>query len=222
MSKNNKKTTKLAPIEARRRVQGTFGALSAPRLPSTKYEDVEFTKVMTQKINVYQQGRDQASLATDYRSLEQRRRATDPLELKRRERLKVDQTRDLKLSRNNHERLFSSEKIRRAVANSNKRRNDVPGVVNKGYLLGGFTFKTAMVTEAGRQFHTTTADPVAKDPDGLLDKRKHRLDEMAHKYVNETHSQFKFPLRDYDKQAGKAWFTTTGLNSQDYKNRGRR
>ena len=219
MSKNNK----LEPIHKNRgRVQGTFGAMSAPRLPSTKYEDVEFNKIMTHKINNYQKKRREASLATDFATLDRQRRQTDPMELQRRQRLFVDKTRDLKQIRGNHRKLFSSQSVRRAVANSNKRRNDVPGLVNKGYLLGGFTFKTAMVTEAGRQFHSTTAATVAEDPDDLKEPRNHRIDQMAHEYVNENHSKFKFPLRDYDKQAGKAWYTSTGLNSQDWKNRGRR
>ena len=186
---------------------------------STRYEDVEFTKHMTAKTNAYLKRREKASLRTDYASLEKSRRSSDPLEIQRRQRLFVDKGRDVKAIRERFNKLYNSERIRRAVASSNKRRSDVPSLVNKGYLLGGFTFKAT--TEARRQFHTTGSAVVAEDPDGLQEKREHRKDEMAHAYVNENHSHFKFPLRDYDAMAGKAWVSSNGLNSKNWKDRSR-
>jgi hypothetical protein len=212
---------KLVPLHTRRqsRSAGTWGALTGPKIMSTRYEDVEFTKYMTNKTNDYLKRRQLAAMKTDYAELEKSRRQSDPAEIKRRQRLFVDKTRDADEIRERFNKMFQSDQVRRAVSNSNKRRSDVPPVVNKGYLLGGFKFSAT--TEARRSFHTTPNDIVADDPDELREPREHRIDDMAHAYVNENHSQFKFPLRDYDRQAGKPWVATTGLNSSNWKDRSR-
>jgi len=219
---SNKRSGKLAPIDARHRVQPTWGALTGPKLGSTQYKDVEFAKHMTKKTNEYQKMRARASLNTDYETIEKSRRLSDPMELRRRERLFVDKSRDTKMIRERFQKLYKSEHVRRAVQNANQRRSDVAPVVNKGYLLGGFVFKSAMKSEAKRQFHSTGAAIVAEDPDDLQNPREHRKDDMAHAYVNENHSQFKFPLRDYDRRAGKPWIASNGLNSKNWKDRSRR
>eukprot|EP00750_Incisomonas_marina_P018312 INCI2820.1.p1 GENE.INCI2820.1~~INCI2820.1.p1 ORF type:complete len:242 (-),score=38.68 INCI2820.1:217-942(-) len=239
MSKNNKpaastRTTggktgagRLAPIDARHRQHGTWGSLTGPKLMSTRFEDVEFMKHTTSKTNDYLKRRAKASTTVDFERLEKARRAADPMEVRRRQRLFVDKSRDHKLIRERFESLHRNQRIRRAVSNSNKRRSDVPSVVNKGYLLGGFTFQSSMQSEAKRQFHSaasrpsTTGNKGADDDDDVLDKRERRKDEMANAYINENHSHFKFPLRSYEESVGKPWVSSNGLNSKNWRDRTR-
>ena len=220
---SSKSRRHLKPIEARRLKRGTFGALTGPKLGSTRYEDVEFMKHMTAKHNTQLKKIHQAALKTDYGRMERERRATDPQEQRRRARLFVDKKRESEERSQRFLKLYANPTVRRAVSSSNKRRSDVPGSVNKGFLLGGFVFKSSMRSEAKRSFHDKPAEKLAAapDPDGFFEPRGPRQGDIAQHYVNQNHSQFKFPLRDYDKQANKAWVSTIGLNSKNWRDRSR-